>query len=178
MPAETQSGVDAIAAGNDHSLALKDGEVIAWGSNEYGQTTVPAEARSGVDAIAAGAWVSLALKDGKVIVFGQHSAEQSTVPAEAQSGVTALDGGVYTALAVKNGGVIAWGDNYFGQTTVPAEAQSGVDDVAMRHLPQPGAQGRQGHRLGRQPLQPDHRAHRGPVRSLGDLRRMSGTAWR
>jgi alpha-tubulin suppressor-like RCC1 family protein len=32
----------AIAAGYDHSLALKqDGSVVAWGSNFYGLTDVP-----------------------------------------------------------------------------------------------------------------------------------------
>ena len=48
------SGVIAIAAGDDHSLALKsDGTVVAWGWNTYGQTNVPA-GLSGVTAIAAG----------------------------------------------------------------------------------------------------------------------------
>src|SRR5207249_4561423 len=36
------SNVVAIAAGGDHSLALKsDGSVVAWGSNTYGESTVP-----------------------------------------------------------------------------------------------------------------------------------------
>ena len=35
------SSVVAIAAGNDHSLALKsDGTVWAWGNNSYGQLGV------------------------------------------------------------------------------------------------------------------------------------------
>ena len=50
----------AIAAGMSHSLALKDGRVIAWGFNDSGQATVPVEAQSGVTAIAAGS-VSMAI---------------------------------------------------------------------------------------------------------------------
>jgi hypothetical protein len=46
--------VTAIAAGTNHSLALKsDGTVVAWGDNDSGQATVPA-GLSGVVAIAAG----------------------------------------------------------------------------------------------------------------------------
>jgi alpha-tubulin suppressor-like RCC1 family protein len=56
------SNVIAIAAGANHSLALKnDGTVVAWGDNYYGQTSVPAEV-SNVVAIAAGGNQSLAIK--------------------------------------------------------------------------------------------------------------------
>src|SRR5918912_97430 len=48
------SGVSAIAAGFEHTVALKsDGTVVAWGYNGYGETTVPA-GLGGVSAIAAG----------------------------------------------------------------------------------------------------------------------------
>src|SRR5258708_1619242 len=50
----------AIAAGGNHSLALKsDGTVVGWGYNDYGQSTVPANL-TGVIAIAAGDAHSLA----------------------------------------------------------------------------------------------------------------------
>src|SRR5262245_58876049 len=49
----------AIAAGVNHSLALKsDGVVVAWGSNEYGQCEPPS-GFSNVVAIAAGLYHSL-----------------------------------------------------------------------------------------------------------------------
>lgn len=74
------SGVDAIAAGGEFSLAIKKGKVYSWGWNAYGQlgigTTesshVPenvaegAMENDGVSAIAAGGDFSLAIKDGKV----------------------------------------------------------------------------------------------------------------
>ena len=64
VPESARSGVKAIAAGEQHSLALKqDGSVVGWGSNTYGQTTVPTGAQSGVKAIAAGYVHSLALYD-------------------------------------------------------------------------------------------------------------------
>lgn len=53
MPVQAQSGVTAIAAGENHTVALKDdGSVVAWGLNDHGQTTIPIAAQSGVTAIA------------------------------------------------------------------------------------------------------------------------------
>jgi hypothetical protein len=63
--------VVAVAAGVDHSLALKsDGTVVAWGGNSSGQTNVPAGLGNLV-AVAAGFQFSLALKnDGTVVAWG------------------------------------------------------------------------------------------------------------
>ena len=56
------SGIVAIAAGGNHSLALKvDGTLVAWGRNYAGETSVPA-GLSGIVAIEAGGTHSLALK--------------------------------------------------------------------------------------------------------------------
>jgi len=42
LRSEGLSNVVAISAGDYHSVALKsDGTVVAWGNNDYGQTTVP-----------------------------------------------------------------------------------------------------------------------------------------
>ncbi|WP_313731995.1 S-layer homology domain-containing protein [Cohnella nanjingensis] len=133
MPTGAQSGVVAIAAGGDHSLALKtDGFVVAWGDNVDGQTTVPTGAQSGVVAIAAGGGHSLALKsDGSVVAWGYNAYGQTNVPAGAQSGVVAIAAGGYHSLALKaDGSVVAWGNNGNGQATVPTRAQSGVAAIA------------------------------------------------
>src|SRR5947207_1923734 len=76
------NNVVAIAAGGDHSLALKrNGTVVAWGWNGGGQSTVPAGLNN-VVAIAAGRNHSLALKgDGTVVAWGWNVEGQSTVPA-------------------------------------------------------------------------------------------------
>lgn len=82
------SGVKAIAAGEDYSLALKtDGTVFAWGYNWAGQlgdgtittryTPVAVKNLSGVSDIAAGRAHSLALKtDGTVRSWGDNSKGQ------------------------------------------------------------------------------------------------------
>jgi alpha-tubulin suppressor-like RCC1 family protein len=42
--------------------------VLAWGDNDYGQTTLPVAAQNGLTAIAAGSYHSVALKnDGTVV---------------------------------------------------------------------------------------------------------------
>ena len=121
-----QSGVIAIAAGNDHTVALNaDGAVDAWGENSSGQATVPA-GLSGVTAIAAGLDCSLAVRnDGTVVPWGNV-----TVPG-GLNGVRAVAAGYLHYLALKTDGtVVAWGYNSNGQATVPAAAQSGVSAVA------------------------------------------------
>ena len=85
LPVQQLSGVTAIAAGDNHALALLgDGEVSAWGANGAGQlgngteggtsnlpTAVPG--LSGVKAIAAGAHHSLALlSGGSVLAWGYN----------------------------------------------------------------------------------------------------------
>jgi len=84
----------AVAAGGEHSLALKtDGTVWAWGRNEYGQlgdgtrtdrfTPVQVKGPGGSDwltdvqAVAAGGYHSLALKtDGTVWAWGRNNGGQ------------------------------------------------------------------------------------------------------
>jgi hypothetical protein len=110
-------------------LAVKDGAVIAWGSNERGETTVPAAASSGVTAVSGGEYYSLALKDGGVIGWGSNDYGVLNIPSTVLSGVSAIASGSYHSLALKNGAVIAWGMNVAGSTNVPSAAQSGV--VAM-----------------------------------------------
>ncbi len=131
-----RTGVTAISAGEFHSLALKNGRVIAWGDNEDGQTNVPPAAATGVTAISAGESHNLALKNGRVIAWGSNIdflgnyAGQTDVPAKATNGVTAISAGGRHSLALKNGRVIAWGYNEDGQTNVPTAARSGVVAIA------------------------------------------------
>ena len=101
-------------------MALKNGQVIAWGNNDYGQTNVPEEALSGVTAIAGGQYHSLALKNGRVLAWGRNNYGQCTVPPEALSGVAAIASSSSAGLsaAVKNGRVLVWGDGGRGQTNV------------------------------------------------------------
>lgn len=58
--AKAASGFTAIAAGDRHALALKNGQITGWGDNTYGQLTLP-YAWDSFTAIAAGSDFSLVL---------------------------------------------------------------------------------------------------------------------
>jgi alpha-tubulin suppressor-like RCC1 family protein len=93
------SGVTAIAAGQNHSLALlSNGTVMAWGFNGQGQ-------------------------------LGDGSTTGSAVPVEVKglSGVVAIYAGYSSSLALlSNGTVMAWGVNNFGQLGDGGEAKSAL----------------------------------------------------
>ena len=76
-----------------------DGTVVAWGNNNYGQTTVPATVQGTVVAVAGGFGYSAALKnDGSVVVWGYYYDGETNVPMTAQSGVVGIAGS-HTASA-------------------------------------------------------------------------------
>ena len=126
----TLTEISAIAGGGDHTLALKNGRVYAWGFNRDGQCNIPGEASSGVSSIASGLYHSIALKDGHVIAWGQNEQGQCTIPVDAQSGVTAIASRYMHNLALKDGHVIAWGYDGYYQCRIPSDAQSGVTAIA------------------------------------------------
>jgi alpha-tubulin suppressor-like RCC1 family protein len=130
--------VTAIAAGEGHTVALKNnGTVVAWGYNGFGQTNVPA-GLTNVTAIAAGYEHTVALKsDGTVVAWGRNIEGEMTVPA-GLTNVTAIAAGYYHTVALKSDGtVVAWGagktstgsNPEFGQSIVPA-GLSGVTAIA------------------------------------------------
>jgi alpha-tubulin suppressor-like RCC1 family protein len=138
-------GVVAIAAGQNHSLALKsNGEVWAWGANDSGQlgigspstsqtTAVQVHTLSEIIAIATHADYSLALKkDGTVWAWGPNQfgnlGDGTTTPRNTPvpvlsriggpplQGVAAIAVGLAHSLAVKGDGTVwAWGRNESGQ---------------------------------------------------------------
>ena len=151
------TGVTAIAASSgNNTIALKDGEVLSWGTNIFGLSTVPASVTSGVSAIAAGLYHIIALKGGEVIAWGNKDYGQcagtdalgnpiTSTPTGAPvqingvtlSGVTAIAGGYYHTIAIKDGSVmagsvLAWGDNTNGQCNIPANVDccGGVSAIA------------------------------------------------
>ena len=134
------SSVQAVAAGGNHTVALKsDGTVAAWGYNGGGQlgdgtiidrwspVTVPG--LSGVVALAAGNAHTVALKaDGTVWAWGNNMSGQlgngwqtsiSPMMVPGLTGVIAVSAGQDHTLALKSDGTVwAWGGNLFGQLGV------------------------------------------------------------
>jgi len=109
------------------------GKVVAWGSNEYGQSVVP----TGLDnviAVAAGTGHNLVLKaDGTVFAWGLNNKWQCDVP-NGLSGVIAVAAGQSHSLALtKDGTVVAWGDMDFGQCAVPVGLKDVTAITAGRH---------------------------------------------
>ena len=97
----TLTGITAIVGGTYHTIALKDGAVLAWGYNGYGQCNIPAAAQSGVSAIAGGRYHTIALKGGAVLAWGNNGNGQCTIPDAANSGITAIAGGGYHTIAIR-----------------------------------------------------------------------------
>jgi alpha-tubulin suppressor-like RCC1 family protein len=138
-PVPGLSGVTAVAAGGEHSLALMpDGTVMAWGNNRAGQlgngstanraTPGAVSGLAGVVAIAAGKEHSLALlSNGTVMAWGSNEEGQlgggtkatkstSAVAVKGLSGVTAIAaGGEFSLARLSNGTVMAWGAGEEGQ---------------------------------------------------------------
>jgi alpha-tubulin suppressor-like RCC1 family protein len=138
VPVSGLSGVRAISASGDASLALlDDGTVMAWGFNSDGQlgdgntvtSDVPVHVLglSDVVAISAGHRHDLAiLGDGAVMAWGQNNTGQlgdgtttnayTPVPVTGLSEVASISAGGDSSLALlQNGTVMSWGNNRFGQ---------------------------------------------------------------
>jgi len=121
--------VVALAAGYNHSLALRsNGTVVAWGENSYGQTSVP-PGLTGVKAIAAGQYHSLALKtDGTLVGWGTDGYQINPTPV--LSGIKAIAAGSFHSLALTHDGrVSGWGLDLNGRTQAPA-GMTGVGLIA------------------------------------------------
>jgi alpha-tubulin suppressor-like RCC1 family protein len=94
------SGVQAIAAGNNHSLALmEDGTLYAWGSNDYGQ-------------------LGIGNKDDHTVPYQVHGPGN----VDYLSGITAVAAGEHHSMALRNDGTVwAWGGNGHGQLGIGNE---------------------------------------------------------
>ena len=117
------TNVASIAAGENHSLALKaDGTVVAWGWNGFNQLEVPPGLAT-VIAITAGSLHSLALRqDGTVVGWGWNLSGECTPPT-GLADVRAVAAGDSFSLALKrNGTLVAWGDAFWGTLNLPPSA--------------------------------------------------------
>ncbi|MBT3274423.1 MAG: hypothetical protein HN368_14795 [Spirochaetales bacterium] len=148
------SDIIAVAAGNDHSMALKnDGTVWTWGSNGSGQlgnptyavdSTLPVQVvglggagfLTGVVSIAAEYYQSFALRnDGTVVAWGYNVDDQlgdgtganSAFPIQVFTDAAAISSGSFHTLALKNDGTVwAWGEDSYGELGDGIEGGSNV----------------------------------------------------
>jgi RHS repeat-associated protein len=133
------TGITSIAAGANHSLAVKsDGSVWGWGNNDDGELGIGNTTRqsaptqmatlSNATAVAGGDFHSLVLqRDGTVWGTGNNSTGQlgdgtttnhssPIQTAGGLSGIVAVSAGSYHSLALKNDGTVwTWGANWQGQ---------------------------------------------------------------
>lgn len=112
----------ALAAGANHGLALREnGTVLAWGTNDFGQTNLPA-GLTNIIAIAAGDAHSLALKEnGSVVAWGRNDLGQTNVPAAVTNAIAISAGGHQSLAVLKDGSVVQWG---FTNAAIPATASN------------------------------------------------------
>lgn len=108
--------IKSISAGATHSLAVKkNGTVVAWGNNSYGQCRVPA-GLTNVVATAGGTFHSLALKgDGSVVAWGRNHECQTDVPADLGDVIKIFAGDDYSAAIKRDGRLIVWGSEAMTQ---------------------------------------------------------------
>ena len=114
-----------VVAGYGQSLALKkDGTVIAWGTNFYGEGVVP-PGLSGVAMIAAGWYHDVALlTNGTVTAWGFNwpagGYTLTNVPSNLTNVMVISAQALHTLALRRDGTVVAWGYNADGETNVPA----------------------------------------------------------
>lgn len=148
------SGVQAIAAGNEHVCALtSEGAVRCWGINLFGglgdgttmdrYTPVPVSGlSSGVQAISAGSTGSCALTiDGAALCWGPIPGNGTlyrhtpVAVSGLSSGVQAISGGGSNTCALTSGGAMwCWGENNYGQLGDGTSGTSRLTPVAVSGL--------------------------------------------
>ena len=102
-------------------------EVLSWGADNYGQSTVPAvpaptaSASNKFKRVSAGRWHSAAVtNDGQLLAWGRNDAGQCNVPSANGKFVNVSAGGWHTVALMDDGSAVAWGRNTDGQCNVPA----------------------------------------------------------
>ncbi len=112
---------------------LRNGEVVAWGANLYGQAEPPPALGDVVEICAGAAFTAARTSDGTLYPFGTKAWGLANPPA---GSFTAMACGADHALALAQGGSVqGWGRNDQGQLFAPV--LTGVVTLAAgtRHRP-------------------------------------------
>ena len=96
-----------------------EGDVIAWGANPNGETTVPAFPAKAVQIVAGDSSSAALLANGTLSVWGTNWAAQRNVPATLGNVVQIAAGNNHYLALTANGSVVGWGWNTANQTVVP-----------------------------------------------------------
>ena len=120
-----QHQVSQIVSGGSHSLVLKsNGDVMGWGYNFSGPTTIPSDLGP-ISALAAGDQYSVALTDnGTLRGWGFSYRERLPVPVVSNI-VSVSAGGAHGLALRRDGTVVSWGNNENGECNIP----SGLSNV-------------------------------------------------
>jgi alpha-tubulin suppressor-like RCC1 family protein len=124
------TGFVAIAAGVDHALALKkDGSIVSWGHDGYGQVSNTPEGND-FTAIAAGSTHGLALRnDGSITIWGFNGyGEVSNAPTG--NDFIAISGSFrHHFMALKaDGSIVSWG---YDLVNVVSDTPTGTGYIAI-----------------------------------------------
>jgi formylglycine-generating enzyme required for sulfatase activity len=96
-----------------------EGDVIAWGANPNGETTVPAFPAKAVQIASGDSSSAALLANGTVSVWGTNWAAQRNVPTTLNNVVQIAAGNNHYLALTANGSVVGWGWNTANQTIVP-----------------------------------------------------------
>ncbi len=125
----------SVAAGGDHSLALRrDGTILAWGDNSFGQSSPPPEATN-IVGVGAGVNHSVALRaDGTVLAWGDDSFGQTNVPVFSTNVTAIAAGGDHSVALLADGSYAIWGKKptpFSPPTNAAVAAAAGGDQTLV-----------------------------------------------
>jgi len=104
----------------------KDGSIVAFGNNNYGQCTIPENLTNVKSIHITKDYTVIALTfDGRVVVWGNNPYELCNVPIGLDNVIRIEIGRNFIVALKVSGEVVAWGDNKYGQCNVP----NGLTDV-------------------------------------------------
>jgi alpha-tubulin suppressor-like RCC1 family protein len=111
------------------NVATGPTQIVAWGGNTEGETSVPGGLTDAIAGGAGGAHAVALRANGTVVAWGRNAEGQATVPG-GLTNVVGVSAGIAHTVALKSDGtVVAWGANDYGQSSVPG-GLSGVVSVA------------------------------------------------
>ena len=136
VPTAAQSGVTAIAGNRLHTIAIKNGSVLAWGAGttntgsepNYGQCIIPPDAQSGVTAIACGWGHTIVLKGPPLTITGVLPISG---PSSGNTNITITGTNFFNPSTVTIGGAPATNIVFVSDTQITATTPAGFPGPAV-----------------------------------------------